>query len=353
MAIELETSSHERSRILSLLWIQSLVGTFISFLQTLWAHLPCPYSPRVVKSCHGSQLLVDCEKEPQKYVDFYQTHKRILAALQCRDAADAEFETQVMALLAPVKMRLAEMNQVVQATQALVALQDVGAAPDLPPAPQIFYGRERELSALVHMFSQGRQAHAALLGLEGAGKSALALALLHHPRVVRNFGARRFFVPCDTSAGILLHLASALGLPQTPSRDAVLSALASSPRDSLIVLDNFYSAPAREDLLVALAAIPRVSLILTLRGGRRPTGPVYTTPLPAPLGALPPSAARVIFQAISDLPGEGDAGASAGAVDTLVRRAGCLPRNIVRLAQRAQYEPLLFLLARCVEEGAL
>ncbi|KAJ6586405.1 hypothetical protein DFH09DRAFT_255826 [Mycena vulgaris] len=355
MTIELG-ASHEQTRMSNLLdKIQGLVGAFICILQALWAHLARPYTPRVVEAFQGSQLLADCEKEPRHYADFYQTHAQLLATLKRRDATDAAFETQVLALLAPVKKRLAEITRNDQSSSEAHDPAASHAVPDLPPAPQIFYGRDHELAALVHMFSQGRQAHAALSGIEGAGKSALALALLHHDKIVRVFGARRFFVP---SAGVLPCLASALGLPPLSGQDAVLSALGSSPHDSLIVLDDLgaHPPPPLEDLLAALAAFPRVSLLLTLRGSApRPPGPVYTLPYPTPLGPLPPAAARAVFRAISDLPaeGEGEGDADTATVDAVVRGARYLPRGIVRLAQCAQYEPLPFLLARCAEEGDL
>ncbi|KAJ7104352.1 hypothetical protein B0H15DRAFT_942346 [Mycena belliarum] len=310
MPIELGASP-ECGRVSSLLRkLEDLAGALICLLRGLWTHtlrsyVSCLFQP--------PRAFVNCEKEPPRKVDAHETYMRIVAALKRRTAADSEFETQVMALLDPVQSRLTEL-----AKEVPLARPPRGPEPlaDLPPAPQIFCGRERELTGLVHMFSQGRQAHVALLGSAGTGKSALALALLHHPKVARVFGARHFFVPCETPAGAFLHLASAFGLPHTPSRDAVLSVLAASSH-SLVVLDGLDSPPAFDDLL-ALAALPRVSLILTLRGGRRPAGPLYTTPLPAPLGPLAPSAARAVFRAISDLPIEGDA--DAGVFDALISR---------------------------------
>ncbi|KAJ7662458.1 hypothetical protein B0H17DRAFT_1144325 [Mycena rosella] len=344
---------------------------FIYLFRARWTHLSRPYAP---VSLYEPRLLLDCEKDPQQYVDVQQVHVNLIARLKRREAADADFEAQVMALLAPVKKRLAEMardsGESGPAAHDPAAAKDQHAAPDLPPAPQIFYGRDYELSALVGQFSQGGQAHTALLGPEGAGKSALALALLHHPEIVRKFGARRFFVECETSAnaaGVCLRIASALGIPHTPSKDCVLSALTSFPGYSLIVLDDLEFPPALKELLADLSALPHVSLILTLRGARPPSGPTYTTPHPAPLGPLLLPVARAIFRAISDLPAaatdddmptdvDADASsvdAAAALIDALLQRAGVLPGAIVLLAQRAQYEPLPFLFARCAKEGGV
>lgn len=129
-----------------------------------------------------------------------------------------------------------------------------------------------------------------------------------------------------------------------------------------------------EDILSELAAVPGVSLLLTHRGTQRPAGPVYTTPCPVPLGALPLPAARALFLAISDFPAddapptyadtsllvnvvaEDTAGTQHNGTDTdaalldiLLQRVGCLPRGVVLLAQRAQYEPLAFLLEDCAD----
>jgi hypothetical protein len=46
-----------------------------------------------------------------------------------------------------------------------------------------------------------------------------------------------------------------------------------------------------------------------------------------------------------------EASDDAALVDALLERTRYLPRDIVCLAQRAQYEPLPFLLASCVEDG--
>jgi hypothetical protein len=117
--------------------------------------------------------------------------------------ADAVFETQVHALFVPVKLRLVEItcDRGVSAhalrvpwSHSAKVTHDPGTAPDLPLAPQIFYGRAQELSALVDTFAPPRQTHVALLDEVGVGTSALALAFLHRPEIVSVFGARRFLV---------------------------------------------------------------------------------------------------------------------------------------------------------------
>ncbi|KAJ7912984.1 hypothetical protein B0H13DRAFT_2005682 [Mycena leptocephala] len=312
-------------------------------------------------------LLLDCEKGP---VDVYQTRAQLLAALKRRDAADAAFEAQVHTLLAPVKLRLAELTcdrghalRVPHSHLAQVT-HDPAIAPDLPPAPQIFYGRAQELATLVDTFAPPRQAHVALLGAAGAGTSALALAFLHRPEIISVFGARRFLVRRGDA------LATALGLnPHTPHL-AVLAVLAACPLCTLIVLDDIQD----DDLLAALSRMPRVSLLLTQRAPIDSSTRCFTT---LPVGSLPLPAARTLFRAIADLPAGEDtdddlnapsstfdvspapfryastplgSGSDVALVDALLHHARLLPRAIVQLAQRAQYEPLPFLLACCVEE---
>lgn len=313
--------------------------------------------PYASNSLHEPPILADCEKELEAHDDVYQANACLFASFNRRDAADAEFEVQVLALLGPVKRRLAEMasnGESVPAPHAPFAVRAAGA--DLPPAPQIFHGREPDLIALIAAFSQNCQAHTALLGQEGAGKSALALTLLHRPEMARKFGPRRFFIPCETSenaADVYSCLASALGAACTPWKVYVLSELASAPYDSLIVLDDLKPSAAIEELLAQLSGIPRVSLLLTLRDRWPPSGPIYTMPSLVLLGPLSFPSARALFTAISDIPSDAEVNGAPSLIDALLQHVGCLPGSVILLAQRAQYEPLPFLLARCAEEDGV
>jgi hypothetical protein len=182
-------------------------------------------------------------------------------------------------------------------------------------------------------------------------------------------------------------------------------ALAACPRRTLLVLDDLQD----DTFLAALSDMPLVSLVLCAHTTMHlvswfGTGRIYTI---LPVGPLPLPAARALFRAIADLPasayddhtnndvaplvsvprvadapipvfppsealpqsvallplfetpppGSGSFSTSvcdsddAALVDALLQRTRYLPREIVHLAQRAQYEPLPFLLASCVEEG--
>lgn len=196
-------------------------------------------------------------------------------------------------------------------------------------------------------------------------------------------------------------LATALGLNLHTPHLAVLAVLAACPLCTLIVLgvsyhERFLSRNAElsfhvddiqdDDLLAALSRMPRVSLLLTQRAPIDSSTRCFTT---LPVGSLPLPAARTLFRAIADLPAGEDtdddlnaplvdvsvpsvdlplpqvdvspapfryastplgSGSDVALVDALLHHARLLPRAIVQLAQRAQYEPLPFLLACCVEE---
>ncbi|KAF8211688.1 hypothetical protein K438DRAFT_55621 [Mycena galopus ATCC 62051] len=315
------------------------------------------YTRRFIESGHDSDLLRECEKELQHCLDAFQIRSLIATsvAIKRRDTADEAFADQVSNILLPVK------NLYVQTSDTIPEEPEPSDEPDdLAPMPQIFHGRECELSELVHMFSQPRQAHAVLIGQGGVGKSSLALALLHQPDIKGRFRHQRLFVKCKSAKGacdLLSRLRAALGLKDAAAdtKQAVLDSLKSSQVPCLIVFDDLNDAwdPQStklevEDLLTELSNIPTVSLLLTLRGTQRPVGPEYSKPYLGPLGPLSPAAACQTFFAISDVP-EDDA--DAPLVDVLLHMVGFLPLAVTLLAQLAQYEPLPFLIERYREEG--
>ncbi|KAK7061276.1 hypothetical protein R3P38DRAFT_3302495 [Favolaschia claudopus] len=343
------------------LTMETLTRTFTRILQALQINLKRSYARRYVEASNERDLLRDCEKELQHCLDTFQIRSHIATsvAITRRTKGDEVFEGQVSNVLHPVKSLLA---QTVTDSETIPETLEISDEPeDLPPKPQISYGRENELSELVCMFSQPLQAHAVLLGQGGSGKSILALELLHDPEIKHKFRHQRLFVKCKsarTTWDLLSRLGSAMGLPESePSayKDTVLNTLVASSVPCLVVfddLDDAWDPPSTkldvEDFLTELSNISTVSLLLTLRGTQRPMGPSYSKPAPAPLGSLSPSAARETFFAISDVVEDGE---DAPLVDVLLQLVGYLPRAITTLAQLAQYEPLPFLLERYREEG--
>jgi AAA+ ATPase superfamily predicted ATPase len=67
----------------------------------------------------------------------------------------------------------------------------------LPPAPQIFHGRESELREVVDLLKSDPP-WIAILGPGGMGKTSLAQAALHHVDIVAKY-FERYFVPCHSS----------------------------------------------------------------------------------------------------------------------------------------------------------
>ncbi|KAJ7047891.1 hypothetical protein C8F04DRAFT_986248 [Mycena alexandri] len=347
------------------LGIQGLTRAFARILQALQTCTRRSYARRFIESVNDANLLAECEKELQQCLNIFQirSHISTSVAFKRKDTADEVFKDQVSDVLLPVKALLAEAVPEIHDTLEVPEVSD--EAVGIPAMPQIFYGRDSELSELVHLFSQSQQAHAVLMGQGGAGKSSLALALMHRPEMQQNFRHRRFFVNCNSakrSADLITRLASAMGLPDIAEdikasgyKETICASLACSEIPSLIVFDDVDDAwdPTTtrlevEDLLTELSNIPKVSLLITLRGIQRPLGPAYTKPYPAPLGPVSAEAARQTFFAISDLPEDGE---DAPLVDVLLHMVGFLPMPITLLGQIAQYEPVPFLLERYREEG--
>ncbi|KAJ7087347.1 hypothetical protein B0H15DRAFT_309505 [Mycena belliarum] len=347
------------------LGIQILNKAFTRILQALQANTKRSRLRRLIEASNERDLLRDCERELQHCLDVFQIRSHILTSvtLKRKDVADDAFENDVSDALLPVKNLLAEAAAV-PAINGLDS-EDSESFADLPPMPQILHGRDTEFSELVRMFAQPNQAHAVLMGQGGAGKSTLALALMHQAQIKDTFHHQRFLVKCQSAndaSSVLSRLASALGLPHVPEsiklpgyREAVFTSLGCSQTPSLIVfddLDDAWDLPATrlevEDLLTELSIIPNVSLLITLRGTQRPLGPAYTKPYPAPLGPIAPTAARQIFFAISDVYEDSE---DDPLVDVLLQLVGFLPMPVTLLAQLAQYEPLPFLIERYREEG--
>jgi hypothetical protein len=145
----------------------------------------------------------------------------------------------------------------------------------LPPNPRMI-GREDRLEELVNAILQ-EDRPIVVPGALGMGKTTLALAAAHDPRVVARFGRdRRFFVnlePAPNAEGILSRLAIDLGLPATGAahelETKIAAACAAEP--TLVILDNLETPwrndiDATEALLGRLAAIERLKLVITVRG---------------------------------------------------------------------------------------
>ncbi|KAF7334576.1 NB-ARC domain-containing protein [Mycena venus] len=183
-----------------------------------------------------------------------------------------------------------------------------GAFSLLPASPKIFHGRESELEVIAHALL-GDSARVAILGPGGMGKTALATAALHHPKVADKYQTC-YFVSCDsarTCDALVATLASDLGLEASSGLERVIVHYLSTGPPCLLILDNFETSwePVEcrakvEEFLSLLADIAHVALVITLRGAERPRKVQWTRPFLRPLMPLTPNAARQIFIDIAD-----------------------------------------------------
>jgi hypothetical protein len=108
----------------------------------------------------------------------------------------------------------------------------------LPAKPARCIGRDSEVETLVSALLAGEPTP--VLGSAGIGKSTICLQALHDPRVIEQFGARRYFVRCDsatTSEDLAAAIGAVLGMePHVGLMGKITQELAAAP--SIIALDN-------------------------------------------------------------------------------------------------------------------
>lgn len=152
----------------------------------------------------------------------------------------------------------------------------------LPPAPQIFHGRESEVEQVGNILAQDA-ARIIILGPGGIGKTSLAAAALHQPGVLAKYFCR-YFVPCHSSAtcaDLLSSIASHVGLEDGSNLGKKIARHFSHSPSSLLILDNFETAweaatsrSEVETFLALLADIPHLGLLVS-REFRRSRFPIY------------------------------------------------------------------------------
>ncbi|KAJ7873790.1 hypothetical protein B0H14DRAFT_3131133, partial [Mycena olivaceomarginata] len=180
---------------------------------------------------------------------------------------------------------------------------------DLPASPKIFHGRDSELENLVDLLLTQPAPRIAILGPGGIGKTTLAMAAIHDPKVAEKYPTS-YFISCDsahTCDSLVAIIASNLGLEgsSTLSR-AIVQHLSAAPH-CLVILDNFETPwePVEyrgkvEEFLSLLADISHVTLMITMRGTERPRKLHWTRPFLRPLLPLDLIAARQTFIDIAD-----------------------------------------------------
>ncbi|KAF7344740.1 NB-ARC domain-containing protein [Mycena venus] len=178
----------------------------------------------------------------------------------------------------------------------------------LPATPKIFHGRESELEDLVNLLTQPTS-RIAILGPGGMGKTTLAMAALHDPKVAGKYPTC-YFISCDsayTSNSLNSMIASSLGLESSGALSGVIIRHLSAGPPCLLILDNFETPwePLEgrakvEEFISLLADVQHVALLITMRGAERPEKVAWTRPFLRPLLPLTPIAAHQTFIDIAD-----------------------------------------------------
>ncbi len=208
----------------------------------------------------------------------------------------------------------------------------------LPGRPRCF-GRVDEVQDLVATLLQPSPPPTPILGGPGAGKTTISLEALHDRRVAERYGARRFFVRCDSAPSreaLVSTILQAVGVePGSDPEGSLLLALGSKP--AVLALDNaetpWEGAMTQvEDLLTALSSLEGLTLIASIRGDQRPLGPAWRSAIR--VGPLGLQAARDAFLAVA-----GEKFRDDPDLDRLLEAVDRLALAVVLLGSEAEAEP--------------
>jgi tetratricopeptide (TPR) repeat protein len=215
----------------------------------------------------------------------------------------------------------------------------VSRQPSRIPAVGYCFGRDELVADLVATMLQDNPPPTAMLGGPGHGKTTVSLKALHDSRGVGRFGARRYFVRCDsarTRDALAAEIALTMGLEAGPNLEA--RALTELELDrAVLVLDNLETPweadpLGTEDLLAQLAAVPGLCLVASVRGMQRPQGVAWREPIGIPPLDLP--AARQALLAIA-----GERFRTDPRLDELINAVDRVPLAISLLAYQAEGQP--------------
>ncbi|KAJ7859339.1 hypothetical protein B0H14DRAFT_3864107 [Mycena olivaceomarginata] len=265
-------------------------GMFKRIIRPTEKFADCTAELKAALSSFGLQIsLVASETVTQIHVDAAQRHEELMALVaQMDDAASS-------------RVSISSRRDLHRSSSSLSLI---------PGSPKIFYGREPELNDTVAALTTSISVRIAILGPGGIGKTSLALAIMHEPRVVTAFGANRFFITLNaaySSHDMIGKIAQYFGLAADGGPKAVLRHLGTIRAPILLVLDNMEDCweppsarPQVEDFLSHLTDVAELHLIVTIRGLERPGKTKWTRPFLPPLMPLSTDAARSTFLDITD-----------------------------------------------------
>lgn len=211
-------------------------------------------------------------------------------------------------------------------------------APRLPAPPRCF-GRTDQVEDLVATLCTDSPPPTPILGPPGVGKTTITLTALHDRRVVQKFGARRYFVRCDSAKSrhaLIGEIATSLHLEPGPDlEDRLFMDLERPP--AVLALDNAETPweadmVTVEEFLTQLTAISGLALVVSLRGEQRPFGPTWREAIR--VGPLDLESARKAFLTLA-----GDRHRNDPDLNRLLEAVDRLPLAVTLLAHQAEGQP--------------
>lgn len=235
---------------------------------------------------------------------------------------------------------------------ALDRRKRVRHARTLERQPGTFRGRKAAVEDFVGLLLDDDPTHLLIQGSASVGKSAVALAVAHDPRIASAYEERRWLVPLEAadSFGDVLERVAMAVLPDAPvDEQSIEQKLAEAP--ALLVLDNldvpwnvYAERHEIEAFLSDLAAIPGVRLLATFRGEQYVDGPMWVRRRLEPLAL---EDAINLFCAISRK------SASEPGVAELVEALGGLPLAICLVARYADGIPMPVVMSEWKRDGVM
>ncbi|KAJ7167991.1 P-loop containing nucleoside triphosphate hydrolase protein, partial [Mycena filopes] len=290
------------------------IARFTETLQRIYTFLKTQQGigkiKRIFRHLDSSSQLAACKKELEGTLEVFGVHTGVLVASKVSELGQeaSERHEELVALIS-ANPELAKSEYSSNVTGTMGSFGDSsGSLSMLPSPPQIFHGRDSELEDIVALLPD-KFAHIVLLGTGGMGKTTLALASLHHPKITETY-SNRYFVACHSlvsASDLARSIADHIGCEKGGNASKKIVNRLSQAAPSLLVLDNFEtpwepiaSRGEIEDFLSLLSEIPQLAILITMRGAERPAKVKWSRPFLPPLKPLSDDAALETFLDIAD-----------------------------------------------------